>query len=630
MRIIAFSFIVVMMFSGSTFGKTVSLPVTIDYPLLGLIIKKNVFTDPGETAVALDRSQGCQKITLSRPETSAEGQLIRLKSRIAVRAGAFLFNKCVTPVEWEGYIEVVQKVRLGKEWVLRFHTTDSRLYNSAGGPARLTGMVYSLIKTHVHDYLNQIEVNLAPPVERMKGAIAPFFEEESSAPLKKLVRSFRPGEVYVTPEAVRAEVLAEVEQLADERGDEGKPGQDEQERFTGSWEAWDSFLAYLLTSLSYGPLSGEDQQILLDILLETRSRFTAGLADSAIGPDFVREQFVDSWKELEPVFRKRLDHERARSALGYLAFFTASDALVTLDRIGFAFGVEISRSGLLRLARLLADGRLAPLRYSGSVNVKLRESLGLGEPLEARGPSFDAQQLYLPEPPGPDPEDAGQSKVRDRLELPGFLTASPAWADTARDKSQVEEILKWVATKNNLASYLKNARELIDEAAAANLEKSSIPKNYHRLYRLIIPATAWQESCFRQFKKSRGKVAYLRSYNATSVGIMQINERVWRGIYNVKGLRWDIRYNALAGAEIADIYLRRYALRKMDKNKPLDDNTLARVVYAMYNGGPGQFRKFLKRDARGKYYLSDRLFHEKFLWVKEKRWDKINSCFTGK
>jgi len=622
MRVIALSVIAVLIFSSPTFAKTVSLPITIDYPLLGLIIKNSVFTDPGETAVVIDENDSCQKITLSAPQTADEGKFVRLKTRVKARAGAYLFNKCVAPIEWEGYIEVVQEVRFDDDWVLRFHTSDSRLYNSTGKPARLTGIIYSLIKTYVHAYLDQIEINLTPPVNKMKRTIAPFFGPQARAPLKKLTGSFRPGKIRVTQDAVRLEVLAETDQLAGNREDEKKLNEDERDKFIGAWEAWDSFLAYLLTSLSGAPLSPEDQQILLNTLLDTRSRFIAGLADDTLGADFVRDQFTDSWKALEPVFRRRLDHDRARSALGYLAFFTASDALVTLDRIGFAFGVEISRNGLLRLARLLADDGQKPMAYSGSVDTKLRESLGLGDPLDESGPSFDGKELDL--------GGVNADKVSHMPEWLYFIAAGTAWADASHDKSKVAMIRKWVATKKNLASYLQRARTLIDEAADANLEKSSIPKKYHSLYRLLIPATAWQESCFRQFKKARGKVTYLRSYNNTSVGIMQINERVWRGIYNPKSLRWNIRYNALAGAEIADIYFRRYALRKMNRTKPLDNDTLARVVYAMYNGGPGQFRKFLKRKARGKYYLSDRLFREKYLWVKTNRWDKISACISGR
>ena len=110
---------------------------------------------------------------------------------------------------------------------------------------------------------------------------------------------------------------------------------------------------------------------------------------------------------------------------------------------------------------------------------------------------------------------------------------------------------------------------------------------------------------------------------------MQINERVWRGIYDVEKLRWDISYNAKVGSEVLERYLRRYALRKMDPENPLDENTLARVMYAMYNGGPGQLKKFLKRHKKKGFYLSDKLFWEKYLWSKEQQWVKLNKCLIG-
>ena len=113
---------------------------------------------------------------------------------------------------------------------------------------------------------------------------------------------------------------------------------------------------------------------------------------------------------------------------------------------------------------------------------------------------------------------------------------------------------------------------------------------------------------------------------------MQINERVWRGMYDANHLRWDINYNARAGCEIIDLYFRRYALRKMKEmklEKTLDDDTIARLMYAMYNGGPGQFHKFLKRKKKGNYYLSDKLFYEKYSWVKNNQWENISKCLIG-
>ena len=148
----------------------------------------------------------------------------------------------------------------------------------------------------------------------------------------------------------------------------------------------------------------------------------------------------------------------------------------------------------------------------------------------------------------------------------------------------------------------------------------------------MVLAIGWQESCYRQFKVNKGKVTYLLSYNGTSVGIMQINERVWRGIYEQNSLRWNIHYNALAGSEIVELYFRKYALGRLKKDNPqkaIDNDTLAQLVYAMYNGGPGQFNKFFERKKSGRLFTSDNLFFEKYLWVKNNQFQNITRCLIG-
>jgi hypothetical protein len=111
---------------------------------------------------------------------------------------------------------------------------------------------------------------------------------------------------------------------------------------------------------------------------------------------------------------------------------------------------------------------------------------------------------------------------------------------------------------------------------------------------------------------------------------MQINERVWRGIYKTESLRWNIAYNAQAGAEILGHYLKDYALKKMDPANPLDQDTLGRAVYAIYNGGPAQFQQFLKRSKSNAFYDSDKLFWEKYSMAKAGEFDKVSICLTGK
>jgi len=171
---------------------------------------------------------------------------------------------------------------------------------------------------------------------------------------------------------------------------------------------------------------------------------------------------------------------------------------------------------------------------------------------------------------------------------------------------------------------------VLEQAANDTLAQKPLEDKYQDFYRLLVLSTAWQESYWRQFVITNGKLRSLLSYNQSSIGLMQINERVWRGLYQLESLRWNIHYNAHAGSEILNYYLGKYALKKMDSTHPLGLDTLARVVYAMYNGGPREFRKFLNRKETNSFYESDQLFWEKYSLAKEGHFDKVSACLIGK
>jgi hypothetical protein len=111
---------------------------------------------------------------------------------------------------------------------------------------------------------------------------------------------------------------------------------------------------------------------------------------------------------------------------------------------------------------------------------------------------------------------------------------------------------------------------------------------------------------------------------------MQINEKVWRGVYDLQHLSWDVRYNAKAGCEILDQYLVRYALPKMKKATGIKAEAVPQILYAMYNGGPREFTKFIQRNSKGALYQSDKLFLEKHQWVMSEDWQKIQKCLGSR
>jgi len=308
-----------------------------------------------------------------------------------------------------------------------------------------------------------------------------------------------------------------------------------------------------------------------------------------------------------------------------LLFLRSSDALIALDNFSPSLGIEISRNGLIRLLQLISEEESVVLTYRPGVNTKLREMLGLGPPLSVSKSAFDGNGIELT----PDEDEPIKEDGDKLLHVIKRFFLKTAWAEQNNMKGVSDSIKTWIVSKNNIVQYLERIKSLLLDASNTALKDSKIWKKYHSIYRLIVLTTAWQESCYRQFEVKKNRVTYLRSYNGTSVGLMQINERVWRGMYDENHLRWDIHYNAKAGCEIADLYFNRYALRKMEKMGPknsLDNTVLAMATYAMYNGGPREFDKFLQRNKKKAYYLSDRLFMEKFLWVNSGQWENVTQC----
>lgn len=618
-------------------AKIVTFPMTIDYTLLRSLVIYSVFRDVDETAVILNEGDGCRKITLARPLYSEENGLIRFETRVSVRMGSTVGANCVLPMEWEGIVVLFQRpvVRTGT-WTLSFETEDSVVLTKDREPATVAGLVWDLVKLRVHDFLKAITVDLGPPVGEVRDVLVPLFREDSRERAEKMLGSLRPGSFKTTGDGLRLNILAELEEGPEERKVEEKETLSEEtlKKFMDSWEVWDTYLVSILLSLSRQPLTEEDRQVLLTTLLEARYRFIEALSSGDPG-DFVREEFITSWKSLSPVFRHNLGDEPSRNLFRFLAFFTASDALEALDRVGSTLGIEISRNGWFHLIRLLTDEKDPLPAYDYAVSGKLRRVLGLGRAPDFQGPAFDEEELDDDgsEEELPDNGEEGREAGRVWFALMTRLFFSPAWAgETAETPALDESIRKWIVRKSNLGEYMSQVRSLLMSQADEALKKSEIPKRYNDFYHDLVLSTAWQESCFRQFREKRKKISYLRSYNGTSVGIMQVNERVWRGLYDGKRLRWDIEYNALAGCRILDMYLFKYVLNRRDrieKEVSLTDDLIARMVYAVYNGGPSQVKKFTDRVKAGKFYDADELFNEKYEWVKKKDWEKIRKCLIG-
>lgn len=598
-------------------AKQVTIPISLDYQLLKALLIKSSYTDAGATAQLLNEGDGCIALILSEPDFSGAEEVVHFSSQVYLHAGTPIGSNCLMPYQWEGAIKVAQIPRLNSEtWELNFETVDTKIYSSDGTPLEGFNLVWDQMMPLINSYVQGFSISLAPPVDDLKNFILPLFTPEAQVEAQTLLQSIRPGDITVESQGLTATVIANAVKMKTAELTEPPEmlTEAELESFVELWETWDSLLIYLVSLLSEQSLSEPERNVLIDLILDTRYEFVTRINDHSAERDFVRDQFVEGWQQLSPIFRNYFLHNPTGTSLGYLSFITAADALMVLDELGPTFGIEVSRNGLIRLARILG-GETLELNYSPDVNRALQML-------------FEVEPDQQPKEPEQKPPSSGAWPA-DEPPLKGLIGQVADYlfpSACAATLPGLSEIKAWQVPKTEVAEYLARVRDLLEFASTSLVIRRNIPAPLQEVYHTLVPAVAWQESCFRQFVVADNKLTYLLSYNKSSVGIMQVNERVWRGIYDLQRLRWDIKYNAGAGSEIIDLYLQKYALQKSGPTILSDKQTLAQMVYAMYNGGPKQHRKFLDRKKKGTLYKSDTLFKEKYEWVRTNSWNNVEKC----
>lgn len=629
-------------------GETITFPMQLDYPFIKTLVIHSAFTDLGQTMVISDPANDCQRISLSNPSFAGENNLLRVEVAVHLKGGALMGGNCLFPMEWDGYLLVHMKPSINPDnWQVSLNPVKSVLLDRNHRPdTSLVGSLWNLFKAPVMARMGNICIEVNESIAQVKPFLLSAVPETEHSRVNAMLESLRPGEIIAEAEVLKIQVLMDVETMsaASMPPVPAALTPDEIDVFIEICETWDSFLVQTLMSLTDMPLTVEERKTLLAVLLDTRYRFVAELESDAPASsgDFVREQFVDAWERLSPILKKHLAKDMSNhmpeqfssNSWGFLSFFAASDALAALDKLGPVFNIEISENGFIRLARMLSENKTQTLQYSQLLDPDLRKLLGMEPSLEIIDPALN-EDLLEQEDTKTQPETGSSSTLRNarQLIMSGLyntLTPGECWAGKSGFHPTLKEMRAWLVTRNNVASHLKKTKTLLETATLENLKKNSIPESYHPMFQKAVYATAWQETCFRQFIVDKQKLTYIRSYNNSSVGMMQIHEWVWRGIYNIERVRWDIAYNVAVGIDILNLYLKKYAMPKMKSLKEkdvLDSDGVACSLYAMYNAGPSGFSKYVKRRSSGKPSKIDNHFKEKYTWVKTGQWDRLGDCF---
>lgn len=636
--------------AGDAAARDVSFPIQVDQRFLTAELKRAVYVDDGESAHVFDDGSGCNSMVLTDPEVVAEEGRLRVRTAGEARFGVSAAGRCLLPLSWSGTVELIEEPWLDPDApAVRFVVVDSRLLDSDGDEPLVSGTLWGWIKRYVHPRL-ETRIDLAEPVDELRRVLPAFGFAEPGSALDEALVSLSLTDVAVEPGRVQVRVRLDVhEPLAPDPAATSDPeaplSPEELERWRETLQQWDGFLTFVIKITGSDTKIVELRDALFGILIDERVALTDALASQDVRVDDpVRPLFLRTWTRLAPVLRQVGDTLPADQAMRYLSFVSAGDALQALDQLGPDAGVEISADGLRRLARIVAPASPEdPLSHGVEVDPELRELFGFGPPLP--GPDDNAEvdseavvdetDLVVEEPAEPTPSSSpAPSFTPEPSAAPEPATSSwlsfgsVAWAADDPDREIVKRLNAWAPNRTDIAEYAPLASQLLDSVTTWLLARHDIDPAYETVFRALVPATAWKESCWRQYVKRGGKLATLTS-TVGAVGIMQVNVAVWRGFYEPNGLKRDIAYNARAGAEILGRYWKDYAVARGELAKGGGVDALARATYAAYNGGPGQLTRYRSKGRSKRERQVDDDFFVKYKRMKAGDTLAVVECYGG-
>jgi hypothetical protein len=511
------------------------------------------------------REGKCRYLSLEAPKLEQAERGLLLVAPGKAMIGAEILGKCANAADWVGTAQFILAPRIDSAGVLRVRIVDSSLTDARGDKA--AGLIWELAKAQIHPRLERFSYDLGASRSALLGILRGVAPPQQAAAMEAALNQLQVLEPRVEKTHIVVPIAMEIPDAWLAAAPQTAPAsgapqtapltESEIEALEKALEPLDAFLVYAIRQIAADSTSAGLRQRLFTLLLDSRYELSGILSgDAPAGADPVRTLFIDTWNELRGILADaQRDGALDPSLLRYALFIDTGDALLALEKAAPSLGLQLSADGLRQLAR----------------NLRPQET---GDPLDY-GWAVDPRLLEL-------------FKVET---LPEKTSARDFFIRVAANEEQPLD--HWVPSRSELQEYEARVGALLKTTAAAELQRKPLPAPYDRMFASLVPTTALIESCWRQYVVRAGKVTYLRS-RSRSVGIMQINQHVWRGFYDVERLRWDTAYNVNAGAQILARYVNDYAIPYAQKSgKPAD---VPRAAYAVYNAGPRAVSRFAKAE----------------------------------
>jgi hypothetical protein len=591
---------------------TVELPLFLRTRILQNALQESLTPAPDRKAVLYEKDSH-NYFHIADPRLSIRDGEPRFRCNIAAGAGFEPLGVLSSSIHWNGSIEMNLFFYVDDRWQLRYRIIDSTIYDEHGNKTLLSSFVWKLSRRFLYPLLEDFSFDLSPPqqeiMELLRNSVSPDDLEELEAVLSTIqagtLRADGDGIVVpllltVAERLPAAEIVPPQEPLTLE----------EIQGVQNLLEPLDAFLVFVVKSAGSDFSDPDLRNRLFDLLITSRYRLLAILAgeNPVDNEDPLRNLFVEAWQQLRAIVEssESRDSMVQEQLLRYMTFINAGDALLVLDAAAPQLGMHITTDGLRRLARMLQpEYQGDPLRFDWEVDPALRNLFN-----------------FLPEPRQEPPGRTLGSRLLD-IFVPAAHAAETVSVRAAEAGRRLD---RWVPSVTELDEYRVLVAALLQRAALDRVGSEELDPQYAEIYRNLVPATALIESCWRQFTRSNGQVVCVRS-KAGSLGMMQINQHVWRGFYNIERLKWDVIYNIEAGTEILMHYFKENGLKLAgDGGRP---EYAARAAYCAYNAGPRAARRFINPKATSREKMVDARLWEYYSGIAASGSVDLQTCSVG-
>ena len=364
-RLIISAFSLLILCSNSGLAAQVTVPVPIDYGLIRNVLVNQLYTGQNTTAHLWRDGSGCSYLDLSDPQIDGKQGLLRMINNVHTRLGTAMNGQCLTLLEWSGKLETFQQPELDAAGtVLSFPVTKAVAYDNSGRTLTIN-QLQDLIKRFAEPRLASVKIDLNESRNDIEKTLAQFVPANNKPQVQTLLDALKFSAVTAGDTGLAVNISFEAP-AQPENTTPKKPApaftEAEMKQWQAAWQEWDAFLTDAINQATADSQSEEVRETLLDILLEARSAFQAGLTEqNGSVKDPVRTFFNTTWDRLAPALRTISKELPGTEGLRYLTFIAATDVLYQLETLGAPMGLDISSEGLRRLGRLLIAKRNKPI-----------------------------------------------------------------------------------------------------------------------------------------------------------------------------------------------------------------------------------------------------------------------------